>query len=712
MYREDVVNFLVYSKGNPELKNQYSDYLSQVLDKLSDALSSKLFKNKAEEELNSKLEGIVEDLDLTNTSITKEIEKYLEVLLHYFKLIKTNLCLPEELLDKFKHAFSGRTWARDIKCFEEIVGFKISELELLEKKEKQKIKTITESNLKRSIYPEVIDFIKEEHRLCLLLSNSSFFEEIKRIHKDIYRFNSGGRGEKIHLEATKPFYMVTLTRPVVHASNLEAQLNTFIKNFNKISRVAFKTRLRNFNGLKKIEVVFNPIKFNQLEEKISSFNPQDLPRLLSSYKTFLKKQITDIDRLFACSSCNINNPTTIQVATKNNLLNNLKGLNNPDLKLERKIRTFSKLLTKKYKICIRCYKRNYKLLAKIKASRAAYISQKRYGASILEQKTLVKKGKLDLKELKSMEGESKLRHKQKKAGMPPGVDLFDIYGDCSTSKISRYRELSIGLHTYHLHLHVLVQGSDNALWMIEKWLELNPEASPKSQDKRLFSGNLNEVVKSMDYVTKSYVMLNRDMRKSHFYNSALSYVMEVMRYKKILSPFGALKGLKHPRIVLAEQKSEQESKISSIRKELIDVFINAGFLNVKKVPKEEVDKLSLLIEQYPDLDLDLEDIEWNQMFTKKQIEKLSFSSKIFSFNREKSDFIYKPKSPKQDSLSFVTNPDGSFQRPVLDKKGKRVKTKEGEWLMEEVVFSKELAKLKKKKRSLIFPTFHLQKKKC
>jgi len=57
-------------------------------------------------------------------------------------------------------------------------------------------------------------------------------------------------------------------------------------------------------------------------------------------------------------------------------------------------------------------------------------------------------------------------------------------------------------NTYHPHFHCLVDGEEQAYWLVSEWLKRNPEASAKAQDVRKWEdGDLNEMFK---YITKFF----------------------------------------------------------------------------------------------------------------------------------------------------------------------------------------------------------------
>jgi len=86
-------------------------------------------------------------------------------------------------------------------------------------------------------------------------------------------------------------------------------------------------------------------------------------------------------------------------------------------------------------------------------------------------------------------------------------------------------------NTYHPHFHCLVDGEEQAYWLVSEWLKRNPNASPKAQDVRSWQeGDLNEVFK---YITKFF-----DDDKKPIPVSAMYNIVVAMDKKRSFQTFG------------------------------------------------------------------------------------------------------------------------------------------------------------------------------
>jgi hypothetical protein len=85
--------------------------------------------------------------------------------------------------------------------------------------------------------------------------------------------------------------------------------------------------------------------------------------------------------------------------------------------------------------------------------------------------------------------------------------------------------------TYHPHFHVLVDGEEEAYWLVSEWLKRNPKASPKAQDVRKWEkGDLNEVFK---YLTKFFDKEGNPIPTDAMYNLVIA-----MDKKRSFQTFG------------------------------------------------------------------------------------------------------------------------------------------------------------------------------
>ena len=85
--------------------------------------------------------------------------------------------------------------------------------------------------------------------------------------------------------------------------------------------------------------------------------------------------------------------------------------------------------------------------------------------------------------------------------------------------------------TYHPHFHVLVDGEEEAYWLVAEWLKRNDKANKKAQDIRKWeNGDLNEVFK---YLTKFFDKEGNPIPTEAMYNLVIA-----MDKKRSFQTFG------------------------------------------------------------------------------------------------------------------------------------------------------------------------------
>ena len=91
---------------------------------------------------------------------------------------------------------------------------------------------------------------------------------------------------------------------------------------------------------------------------------------------------------------------------------------------------------------------------------------------------------------------------------------------------------------YHYHYHVIIDGKENAEFLVKRWLELIPEAEPQSQDCRIAdSGSFIELFK---YFTKLVTKKASGKRVIVEY-TRLDVIFTALRGKRTFQAFGGLK---------------------------------------------------------------------------------------------------------------------------------------------------------------------------
>ena len=91
---------------------------------------------------------------------------------------------------------------------------------------------------------------------------------------------------------------------------------------------------------------------------------------------------------------------------------------------------------------------------------------------------------------------------------------------------------------YHYHWHIIIDGKDNAEWIVSQWLQRCPDASNLAQDIRpVRQGEYLEIFK---YFTK-LIAQDKSTGKRFIDFKRLDAVMVAMRGKRVYQPFGGLK---------------------------------------------------------------------------------------------------------------------------------------------------------------------------
>lgn len=92
-------------------------------------------------------------------------------------------------------------------------------------------------------------------------------------------------------------------------------------------------------------------------------------------------------------------------------------------------------------------------------------------------------------------------------------------------------------NTYHPHFHILVDGAENANWLVERWIQLNPgNRTEHAQDVRpADDGSLKELFK---YFTKLTTNSKKDPMVTI---PAINHIFECIKGKRVFQSFGFVK---------------------------------------------------------------------------------------------------------------------------------------------------------------------------
>lgn len=92
-------------------------------------------------------------------------------------------------------------------------------------------------------------------------------------------------------------------------------------------------------------------------------------------------------------------------------------------------------------------------------------------------------------------------------------------------------------NTYHPHFHIVVEGEENAKWIVQRWIDLDPvNRSPLAQDEKpATDGSLKELFK---YFTKLTTNSSKDPAITI---PAINHIFETIKGKRVFQSFGFVK---------------------------------------------------------------------------------------------------------------------------------------------------------------------------
>lgn len=97
---------------------------------------------------------------------------------------------------------------------------------------------------------------------------------------------------------------------------------------------------------------------------------------------------------------------------------------------------------------------------------------------------------------------------------------------------------------YHYHFHVLINSKEAAEFMVQRWLELNPDSDIKAQCvEEVDKSNDKSLLEIFKYFTKLIAKLKHEDGTEEAYISytRLNTIFEFMRGQQVFKPFGSLK---------------------------------------------------------------------------------------------------------------------------------------------------------------------------
>lgn len=119
----------------------------------------------------------------------------------------------------------------------------------------------------------------------------------------------------------------------------------------------------------------------------------------------------------------------------------------------------------------------------------------------------------------------------------------------------RKLELKVGKggHGYHPHYHIIIQGKDNAQWLVDQWLLRSSASLRIAQDIRPINNLSTALVELMKYATK---LTCADNSNNQILCSAkqMDIIFTALHKRRLFQPFGGL------RVRLSEDHFETTAK--------------------------------------------------------------------------------------------------------------------------------------------------------
>lgn len=90
---------------------------------------------------------------------------------------------------------------------------------------------------------------------------------------------------------------------------------------------------------------------------------------------------------------------------------------------------------------------------------------------------------------------------------------------------------------YHYHYHVIIEGKENAEWLLKEWLKRMPDAEPKAQDMR--KANDRSLKELFKYFTKLTTKVGD--KKELFSYERMDVIFKAMYKRRVFQSFGGVK---------------------------------------------------------------------------------------------------------------------------------------------------------------------------
>lgn len=115
---------------------------------------------------------------------------------------------------------------------------------------------------------------------------------------------------------------------------------------------------------------------------------------------------------------------------------------------------------------------------------------------------------------------------------------------------------------YHYHYHIIIEGKENAEYLIAEWLKLNPDSHRDAQDMR--KANCGSMVELFKYFTKLLAKDKSGERRIMSYKR-LDVIFRALSGKRVFQPFGGL-------TMVSEDINEEDVQLEAVREIAVQVY--------------------------------------------------------------------------------------------------------------------------------------------
>lgn len=123
---------------------------------------------------------------------------------------------------------------------------------------------------------------------------------------------------------------------------------------------------------------------------------------------------------------------------------------------------------------------------------------------------------------------------------------------------------------YHYHFHVIIEGKENAKWLISEWLKRMPGADPKGQDMR--KANERSLKELFKYMTK--LTVKKGEKRELMDYKRMDVIFKAMYKRRVFQPFGGVKLFSEEMEDITGQEYEHLESCEKVWKWSVDDWID------------------------------------------------------------------------------------------------------------------------------------------